>query len=75
MNYIHRAALTGGAVCGFVPATYTVRWDKYPRRHPLRISTTGVGVTCDECLSVSRESSREEMLRSIDEAAARFRAR
>jgi hypothetical protein len=57
----HRASMSGGAVCGA------------PGR--VRISTSGVGVTCPACLAASTTPSRAQAMEQIREAAARFRSK
>ena len=54
---IHRASLTGKPVCGSGP-------DKFGR---LRVSTSGVGVTCPNCKKPPM--TREAALAAIHEAA------
>ena len=73
INHIHRAGLSGGAACGFQPTVSSVRWSKYPLRRPLRLSASGVVVTCPECLDMDRQPSREEILANIATAAASYR--
>jgi len=53
---IHRAALTGGTVCGKLG----------------NVSVSGACVSCPECKT--ENISREETLKIIEAAAARFRA-
>lgn len=56
MNTIHRSDLNGAAICG---------------AHG-RISVHGVNVTCVACNTATRRLSREEAMRQIREAAARY---
>lgn len=52
---VHRAGLTGKAVCGAAGR--------------VKVSTSGVGVTCPACLEASRPASRAEVLAEISRQA------
>ena len=57
---IHRADTNAGPLCG-EPGI-------------VRISMTGVMLTCPRCIELSKPPSREDAMRQLTEAAERFRA-
>lgn len=59
MRPIHAYSIAGGPECG---ATGQVK-----------LSMTGALITCPECLRIRRRPTREEALRSIEEAAMKWR--
>ena len=60
---IHRYAMSGGARCGAEP----------DRGKTIRISTSGVGITCPDCVALDAPLDRQAALAQLHAAAEHYR--
>ncbi|MDE2104162.1 MAG: hypothetical protein KGL39_43395 [Patescibacteria group bacterium] len=58
-EYIHRMGMTARPRCG--------------AEGPVRLSTSGVLITCPDCIEISRPRTREEQLAALRESVERAR--